>query len=103
MVIGTTLLVIAVIIVVIWVVIEIKRLKHKIFAIILIALILFSYISASVIFKGQEIDYKSASGIMDATKLYFSWLGAVFVNLKSVTSYAIKRDWGSNNTNVKEE
>ena len=98
MVIGITLFVVAVLIVAIWVLIELKRFKHKIFAIFLIALILFSYISASVIFRGQEIDFKTISGLVKATKIYFSWLGSVFLNVKSITTNAVKMDWAVNET-----
>ena len=96
MVVGLTIFIIAVLIIAIWLVIEVKRLRHKIFAIFLIALILFLYISATIVFKEQNIDFKTASGMVKAANLYFSWLGSIFGNMKSVTSYAIKMDWGDN-------
>ena len=95
---GITLFIVAVLIIAIWVIIEIKRLRHKVFAIFLIALILFTYISFSVTLKGQDIDFRSASGMLSATKLYFSWLVSVFTNLKSITTQAIQMDWVSNKT-----
>ena len=98
MVISTTLFIISVLVVAIWVLIEIRRLRHKLLGIFLIALILFSYISASIIFKEQDIDFKTIPGVMIATKLYFSWLGSVFGNLKTITSKTIEMDWGSNKT-----
>ncbi len=101
MVVGVTLFIIAVLIVAIWVIVEIKRLRHKIFAVFLIAMILFTYISFSVVLKGQDVDLKTVPGMISASKLYFSWLGSVFGNLKSVTTYAIKMDWESNKTTVK--
>ena len=93
MVIGVTLFIIAVLIAAIWIIIEVKRLKHKLFAILLIGLILFSYISFSVVLKGEDIDFKSISGLTDASKIYLSWLGSMFGNFKSITSYAVKQDW----------
>lgn len=98
MVVGIALFVTAVLIIAVWVSIELKRLKHKIFAIFLIVLILSSYLSASIIFKGQEINFKTIPGLMKATKIYFSWLGSVFLNFKSITTNAIKMDWGVNET-----
>jgi len=97
MVIGTTLFVVAILIVAIWVVIEIKRFKHKIFAIFLIALILFTYFSFTAVIKKNPVDLKTVPGMIDASKLYFSWLGSVFGNLKSITINAIKMDWKSIN------
>jgi len=101
MVVGTTLFVIAVLIIAIYVLVEIKRLRHKIFAIFLIGLILFTYISFSVVLKDQEIDYKTIPGVTAASKLYFSWLFSVFGNLKSITTNAIKMDWSSTNSSIK--
>jgi len=95
---GVTLFVIAGAIIAIWVIIEVKRLKHKLFAIFLIGLILFLYASVTFTLKGHEIDYSSTSGIMEANKIYFSWLGSAFTNLKSITTNAVKMDWGANET-----
>ena len=96
-----TAIIVGVLVVAIWIFIEIKRMKHKLFAILLIALILFSYISFAVTIKGEDIDLMSVDGIMTASQLYFSWLGSVFVNLKSITTYAIGMDWQGNQTNEK--
>ena len=96
MVIGITLFIISVLIIAIWVIVEIKRMKHKLLAIFLIGLVLFLYISASFVFKNQDVEWKSVSGLMKGSSLYFSWLGSAFGNLKSITSYAIKMDWKTN-------
>jgi len=101
MVIGITILVIAVVIVAIWVIIEMKRLKHKLFAVFLIGLILFGYFSFTFSLRGQETDFKTIPGVIEASKIYFSWLGAVFGNMKLITTNAIKMDWESNETAVK--
>lgn len=98
MVIGITLFIIAVLIIAVWVVIEMKRMRHKLFAVFLIGLILFLYISSAFVFKEQDIEWKSVSGVIKATKIYFSWLGSAFGNLRSITSYAIKMDWKINKT-----
>jgi len=105
MAVGVVFFIIAILVIAIWVIIEAKRMRHKIFAIFLIALILFSYISASLIFKGQDIDLKTVPGVVIASKIYFSWLGSVFNNLKQITTKAIKMDWGTNKTedNIEKE
>ena len=35
---------------------------------------------------------------VDAGKIYFSWLGSVFFNLKTITTHAVKMDWGDNSS-----
>jgi len=98
MVVGVTLFVVAVLIISIWVVIEVKRMRHKVFAIVLIALVLLSYISATVIFKDQEIDFTTTTGLMKAGKIYFTFLGSVFGNLRVLVANAIKMNWKGNQT-----
>ncbi len=96
--IGVTLLIVAVLIAAIWIVIEMQRLRHKFFAFFLIGLILFLYISGYFVLGDKEIDYTSFSGVLEAGGLYFSWIGSIFGNVVSITSNAIKMDWGGNET-----
>ena len=90
------LIIVAVLVLGIWVMVELRKFKHQMWAFILIALILFGYISFTLTTRNHDIDYTSFSGIMKAVKIYFSWLGAVFSNLVSITVHAIGLDWGSN-------
>jgi len=96
--IGVTLFVIGILIIAIWLIIEVKRFKHKALAVFLIALILFTYFSFTATLKGKDLDLKTISGLTTATKLYFTWLGSMFVNLKTITTNEIKMNWKSNET-----
>ncbi len=98
MVMGITLLVIVVLIISIYVFIELKRFRHKMFAIFLIALILFVYLTAMYVFKGKDVNLKTVPGSIDAVKIYFNWLFSIFGNLKTITANAIHMDWGTNKT-----
>ena len=100
MVIGVTFIVVAVLVVAVWLVIEVKRMKHKLFAIFLIGLILFTYISFSTVMKNNDVDMKTTSGLAKAGKLYLSWLGTLFGNMKSITTYALRQDWKKVNVSV---
>lgn len=99
---GLALIIIVSLVALIWIVIELKRFKHKIFAIFLIALILFAYVSLTIVFKGKDVDYKTVEGVKVASGIYFSWLGGVFGNLKSITTNAVNMNWGANNTSPKQ-
>ena len=94
---GTTLLIISLVIIVVWVLLEVKRLKHKIFLISLVVLMISLYLGVVVVFQDRNIDFTSYSGMIDAGKIYFSWLGSVFGNLKMITASAIQLDWKSVN------
>lgn len=100
MVIGTTLIVVGVLIAAIWVIIEVKRMKHKIFAFLLIGLILFTYLSFTLVLKDKGIDIKKPSGMIEGGKLYLAWLGSMFGNFKTITSNAIKLDWSGENKTI---
>jgi len=100
MVIGVTFMIIAILIIAIWILIELKRLRHKIFAIFLIALILFLYISITFTLKGQDIDFGTSEGMIRASKIYFAWLGSAFENIKSITTNAINMDWSTKNSSI---
>lgn len=93
---GTALFVVAILIIVIWVAIVIKRMKHKMFAVFLIGLLLFFYFSFNLVFQGKNVDFKSISGVTEAGRIYLSWLGTIFTNAKSITMNAIKMDWKGN-------
>ena len=93
MAIGVTLLVIAVLLIAIWVIFEVKRFRHKLFAIFLIVLILFTYLSFTAVLKGKDVDIKTVSGLKEAGSLYVSWLGSIFGNLRSITTHAVDMDW----------
>jgi ABC-type enterochelin transport system permease subunit len=91
--IGTTLIVLIVLSAAIWIIIEAKRFEHKIFALILIGLILFGYFSTASVFKEEDVDFTSFSGIYSAGKIYLSWMGGFFNNIKTITANIINMDW----------
>jgi hypothetical protein len=94
------LIVTLVIILLIWLFIEVKRARHKVFAVALILVMIFLYFSVTYVFQGKNVDYKSVSGISDATKIYFNWLGYFYGNVKTVTMNTIRMDWGGNVTQI---
>ena len=98
---GIILFVIGIIIIIVWFINAFSTIKYKIFAVLLIAIILFTYISFSVTIRDKNIDLTTVSGFVTANKLYFSWLVNVFKNFKTVTVQAIKLDWGVTNSPVK--
>ncbi len=103
MAIGVTFFIIAILVVAVWLIIEFKRMRHKLLAIFLIALIIFTYISFTVSIRGKDIDFTTVEGFTHAGKLYLGWLGSVFSNMRSITSYAFKQDWKANETTIEKE
>ncbi len=96
---SVVVFVIAILIVAIWSLYGLKRIKHKFLAIFLIALVLFSFLSFGVVFGEKDISIKNVSDLGNVAKLYFSWLGSIFGNMKSITANAVKMNWQGNKTN----
>ena len=90
----TSLIVLLITIAGIWLIIESKRLKHKIFAIFLIALIIFTYVSFASVISDENLDLTTFNGIKTAGGLYLSWMGNAFTNIRTITANAIHMEWG---------
>jgi len=100
--IATSLLIAIALIAVIWIFVELKRFKHKMLAVLLIGLVITVYFSFTFVIKDQNINFKTVEGIKTATGIYFSWIGSLFTNFKTITSNAINLEWKVNNETEKE-
>jgi len=78
--------------------IKMRHIKHKFYLIILLVVILFVYVSATRVLSNKNFDFRSASDIGSAVKLYFSWLGSVGGNFKNIVGHVISMDWNLNKT-----
>lgn len=101
------LFVVSVLIFVLWGMLEVghvkHKIKHKIFTIFLIGFFLFILITGVFVFKGKTIDLNSKEGIFEAGKVYFSFLGTVGKNVFALTANAVNMDWnlGNNQSQIK--
>ncbi len=95
---NATLILLLVFVVAIWLFIEFKRFRHKIVAVFLILLIVFTYFSFVSVVKGKDLDLMSIDGAKEAGRLYLVWIGHAFKNVKVVTSNVISMDWRGNET-----
>jgi hypothetical protein len=95
---GVIVLLIAAFIVVILMLLRFKKLKHEIFAFFLILLILFAFFSFTLAFKGKNFTIANVSDVNSAVKIYLSWFGNAFDNVKIITTQAVKMNWEGNKT-----
>lgn len=95
---GIAFLITAIAIIAVWLLVELKRLRHKIFAIFLILIILSIYFSVTYVFRDQTINFNTVEGMTSASKIYYSWMVSVFNNIKVITLNAIKMDWSTQNS-----
>ena len=101
--IGSTLFTAFVIIIAVWLAIEVIKLRHKIIAILIIGLLLFTYFSFTGVIDNNDVELNSVSDFIHAGKLYVNWLSTLFNNAKLITSHAISLDWMGNNSINKSE
>lgn len=95
-------IVVVVLIAVIFIFVKFKYIKHKLSWIIILFLILLFYVGFLASTAGQDLDLKTFEGSQTAIKLYLSWMGQSFENMKVITGQAIKLDWGTNTTQIRE-
>lgn len=85
-----------------WLLIETKRMRHKIFAITAILLLAFGYFSISYVFSDKDIDVNDVSDLMSVSKIYlswfFSWSGYAVKNADNITKDALSMNWSLNQT-----
>jgi uncharacterized membrane protein YphA (DoxX/SURF4 family) len=96
MVLGLSLAVVAILIIAI--LLLYGFMKHKFFALFLIALLLFSFFTFNAAFNSKKISVNNLSDLGKTFKVYFSWFGNLFGNIKSITADAVKMDWNGNQT-----
>lgn len=84
-------------IVVVLLFIKFRHFKHRTFAILLILLLVFVYVTSTRVLHQYDLNLKSVAGIEKAVKVYFVWLGGAFDNLKVITGNAMKMDWDIKN------
>lgn len=90
-------MIIAVLIILAFAFLRLRHIKHKVFLITVIIILLFFYATASQVLSKQNIDWKSTSGLEKGAKVYFAWLGGFAGNLKVLTANAVKMDWAQKN------
>lgn len=72
--------------------------RHKLTFFIVIILLAFLIISIFEVSRSINANINTLSGVTQVGKVYFSWLGNLFTNAKTIGGYAIKQNWGVNST-----
>jgi hypothetical protein len=78
-----------------------KENRHKFGLIAIILLLLFLVLSFGQLYFSNNMDLSTFDGIVSAGKVYVAWLGGAAGNVANIGGYAIKQDWQTNTTAVK--
>ncbi len=77
----------------IFIFIKFIHMKHKIYAVLIVLLLLFLYVTAGQVISSNEIDVTSGEGVVQAATIYFKWMAHIFKNARVLAGNAIKMDW----------
>lgn len=75
-----------------------QSLQGGIFNFIIVVTLAFLVLSVSYVYLSNDVSLNSFENVVDFGGVYFSWLGGLFDNFKSITGYAIDQDWSANVT-----
>jgi len=93
-------LIIGIVILVLFLLLKLSHLKHRVLLIAGIILILFISGTFTIVASNNTLDFETPTGLMNSVKIYFTWLQQGFVNLKTVTANLIKMDWIPDGRNI---
>lgn len=90
-------LMVALIIFVVFIVMTISSKKQEIVVKIVFISFILVMVSIGYVYATTSPDLTNASGVVNFTKSYFSWVVAAFGNALDVSGYISKMDWSSEN------
>ncbi len=93
-------LLIIIIVLALFALLKMSHFRHRLTTIVIVCLFLFIYVSFSVVANNNSVDLSTASGLFQASKIYFSWFGQAFGNMKSITGNVIGMDWLPENKTI---
>lgn len=78
-------------------ILKMNHFKHKIWILFIVLLVLFLYISISIVNDKYKLDLTTTDGVFHSFNIYLGWLANGFHNLRSLTGNAINMDWTETN------
>jgi hypothetical protein len=79
----------------VWVAISFRKIKHKIFALLFISMLLLAYLSFNYAVDYDKVD---VSSLKNAGKIYVNYLSLVVGNFFTITGYVVNLDWSLNSS-----
>lgn len=81
-------------------IIKIANEKQAIAIKVLLVGFVFFLVTAGYVYIKYDVDLSNFSDIAAATKIYFSWLGQIWGNVKGIGGHVIDQQWTINSTNI---
>jgi len=88
----------AVIVVIIFLLVKARYVKHKLVWVLIFVLVFFFYVSFVWSGISKNVDLRTFEGVKTAGTVYFAWLTNAFGNIKTITGEVINMNWNINRT-----
>ncbi len=88
--------IIAFVIIAVFLVVKIIDRKQALAMKLVLFLFFIFMVTAGYVYIFYDVDISSFNGLLNAVKVYFSWLTSIFHTGTRVTTFAIKQDWVAN-------
>ena len=89
---GSIILSVVILAVAVWALLKVVKLRRKLFVLLVIAIVIFSYLSFNIALDGSKVDLTDFKGVTEASGVYFSWLSSSFGNVQTITSNAVENN-----------
>jgi len=87
-----------VIIAIVFVVLKVVMKKQAIATKLALVLFVFLMVTVGYVYTTSDVEVKTVKDVFNFGGVYFSWIGSVFQNMKSLTANVIEKDWGADNS-----
>jgi Na+/phosphate symporter len=82
------------------VIVKFKEIRHKFGFLFIVFILLFLAITIWQVYKNNNLSFDTFDDLISASRIYVSWLGQVFTNVKGVTGYVVNQQWGLSNSTL---
>jgi len=96
-----TIVIIAIIVIALFF-LKVEHIRRKVVIVVVLLFILFLYLTITNLSRTHSFDFKSVDGIANVVKVYLTWLGQSFDNLKILMGNAVKMRWFPENQTFSE-
>jgi hypothetical protein len=77
-----------------------SHLRHRFTVVLFLLFCLFVYGTILVVSSSTDLNFDTASNLVESGELYFGWLGNGLGNVKTIVGNAIKMDWTSTESDL---
>jgi len=95
-----SILALVVFIIAIFIIMKMTTIRRKFYFIAIAIILLLLFTSFDAAYSKTKVNLTNFEGFVSAGKVYLSWIGHAFTNVRTISSYAVKQDWSLPNKSI---